>query len=122
MFFLIVVAVPDYKLLPSTLHHFADGEQASDISSSAAVEVYNLSRRFSPGWLARFGYRLRRFFLCYGLRTKKQSAPQRLRDFWAIKGSWFGIEPDQLFCLLGPNGAGKTTTINCLTGGVRGAG
>jgi ABC-type multidrug transport system ATPase subunit len=37
-------------------------------------------------------------------------------DFWAIKGSWLGIEESQLFCLLGPNGAGKTTTINCLTG------
>jgi ABC-type multidrug transport system ATPase subunit len=37
-------------------------------------------------------------------------------DFWAVKGSWFGIEQGQLFCLLGPNGAGKTTTINCLTG------
>jgi len=38
------------------------------------------------------------------------------KTFWAIKGSWFSIEKDQLFCLLGPNGAGKTTTINCLTG------
>lgn len=37
-------------------------------------------------------------------------------EFWAIKGSWFAIERDRLFCLLGPNGAGKTTTINCLTG------
>ncbi len=36
--------------------------------------------------------------------------------FWAIKGSWLGIEENKLFCLLGPNGAGKTTTINCLTG------
>lgn len=39
-------------------------------------------------------------------------------EFWAIKGSWLGIEEGQLFCLLGPNGAGKTTTINCLTGEV----
>ena len=37
-------------------------------------------------------------------------------DFWAIKGTWLGIDEGQLFCLLGPNGAGKTTTINCLTG------
>ncbi|GMH33239.1 hypothetical protein BSKO_01073 [Bryopsis sp. KO-2023] len=37
-------------------------------------------------------------------------------SFWSIKGSWFAIEKNQLFCLLGPNGAGKTTTINCLTG------
>lgn len=40
----------------------------------------------------------------------------RRGEFWAIKGSWFAIERDRLFCLLGPNGAGKTTTINCLTG------
>lgn len=38
------------------------------------------------------------------------------KKFWALKGSWFSIEKNQLFCLLGPNGAGKTTTINCLTG------
>lgn len=38
------------------------------------------------------------------------------RAFWALKGSWFGIAENQLFCLLGPNGAGKSTTINCLTG------
>lgn len=47
---------------------------------------------------------------------------QRLRDFWAIKDSWFSIDQDQVFCLLGPNGAGKTTTINCLTGACVGEG
>ncbi|CAI6001248.1 unnamed protein product [Closterium sp. NIES-64] len=36
--------------------------------------------------------------------------------FHAVKGSWFGVEKDKLFCLLGPNGAGKSTTIHCLTG------
>lgn len=41
---------------------------------------------------------------------------KRFGRFWSIKGSWFAIEKNQLFCLLGPNGAGKTTTINCLTG------
>lgn len=41
---------------------------------------------------------------------------RRREDFWAIRGTWLGIERGQLFCLLGPNGAGKTTTINCLTG------
>ena len=37
-------------------------------------------------------------------------------EFVAIRGSWYGIERDRVFCLLGPNGAGKTTSINCLTG------
>lgn len=41
---------------------------------------------------------------------------KKFGSFWSIKGSWFSIEKNQLFCLLGPNGAGKTTTINCLTG------
>eukprot|EP00898_Chlorokybus_atmophyticus_P003418 jgi/Chlat1/4077/Chrsp26S08850 len=36
--------------------------------------------------------------------------------FSAVKGNWFGVEKDKLFCLLGPNGAGKTTTISMLTG------
>eukprot|EP00475_Leptophrys_vorax_P029658 TRINITY_DN4376_c0_g2_i5.p1 TRINITY_DN4376_c0_g2~~TRINITY_DN4376_c0_g2_i5.p1 ORF type:complete len:983 (+),score=58.52 TRINITY_DN4376_c0_g2_i5:142-3090(+) len=36
--------------------------------------------------------------------------------FQAVKGSWFAVEKDKLFCLLGPNGAGKSTTIHCLTG------
>jgi hypothetical protein len=40
----------------------------------------------------------------------------REEDFWAVRGSWLGIERGRLFCLLGPNGAGKSTTINCLTG------
>jgi len=44
------------------------------------------------------------------------SGGRRREDFWAIRGTWLGIERGQLFCLLGPNGAGKTTTINCLTG------
>ena len=48
--------------------------------------------------------------------VKKSSRPGAGGEFWAIKGSWFSIEQDRLFCLLGPNGAGKTTTINCLTG------
>lgn len=61
-----------------------------------AVELYGLQKVF-PG-----------AGQCFG----QGGAP----DFWAIKGSWFGIEEGQLFCLLGPNGAGKTTTINCLTG------
>jgi len=58
----------------------------------------------------------------YGLRkvfpgTRTGRLCKKNPDFWAVKGSWFGIEQGQLFCLLGPNGAGKTTTINCLTGG-----
>ncbi|CAM6024303.1 unnamed protein product [Sphagnum balticum] len=41
---------------------------------------------------------------------------KRIPPYHAVKGLWFNIEKDKLFCLLGPNGAGKTTTINCLTG------
>eukprot|EP00246_Nothoceros_aenigmaticus_P013513 TRINITY_DN4700_c0_g1_i2.p1 TRINITY_DN4700_c0_g1~~TRINITY_DN4700_c0_g1_i2.p1 ORF type:complete len:623 (-),score=94.49 TRINITY_DN4700_c0_g1_i2:787-2430(-) len=40
----------------------------------------------------------------------------RTSAYHAVKGVWFNIENDKLFCLLGPNGAGKTTIINCLTG------
>lgn len=47
---------------------------------------------------------------CVGCRLKAT------KPYHAVKGSWFNIEKDKLFCLLGPNGAGKTTTINCLTG------
>jgi ABC-type multidrug transport system ATPase subunit len=47
---------------------------------------------------------------CVGCRMKAT------KPYHAVKGSWFNIEKDKLFCLLGPNGAGKTTTINCLTG------
>ena len=36
--------------------------------------------------------------------------------FHAVKGPWFMIKKNELFCLLGPNGAGKTTTINMLLG------
>ena len=50
-------------------------------------------------------------------RKKKRKKPKKgVADFWAIKGSWFSIKENNIFCLLGPNGAGKTTTINCLTG------
>ena len=37
-------------------------------------------------------------------------------EFTAVKGPWFEIKKNELFCLLGPNGAGKTTTINMLVG------
>lgn len=56
---------------------------------------------------------------CCGGRDDR-GGPRRRRalrgEFWPVKGSWFAIERNRLFCLLGPNGAGKTTTINCLTG------
>lgn len=35
--------------------------------------------------------------------------------FWPIKGSWFSIAENQLFCLLGPNGAGKVGRLVDLT-------
>lgn len=37
------------------------------------------------------------------------------KDFQAVKGITFDVEPGQIFAFLGPNGAGKTTTIKMLT-------
>ncbi|GBF93217.1 ABC transporter A family member [Raphidocelis subcapitata] len=68
-----------------------------------AVEVFGLRKVFRPSWWTRAA-------------PKWLGGRPSVRDFWAIKDSWFGIEKGSLFCLLGPNGAGKTTTINCLTG------
>lgn len=49
-------------------------------------------------------------------RCRGKPPPPPASDYWAIRGTWLGIEEGQLLCLLGPNGAGKTTTIHCLTG------
>ncbi|MEW5309052.1 MAG: hypothetical protein WDW38_000964 [Sanguina aurantia] len=70
-----------------------------------AIEVFQLEKRYA-GSLGCFG---KTCSCCCFECTSTQ-------PFWAIRGSWFAIEENQLFCLLGPNGAGKTTTINCLTG------
>ncbi|GBF88378.1 ABC transporter A family member protein [Raphidocelis subcapitata] len=74
----------------------------------------------SPDGAGRYAaelYGLRKLFRGGCARCCRGCACARARgDFWAIKGTWLGIERGQLFCLLGPNGAGKTTTINCLTG------
>ncbi|KAL0019978.1 hypothetical protein WJX79_005180 [Trebouxia sp. C0005] len=71
-----------------------------------AVEVLGLQKVYrtskARNWFRR---------LCCAWRRRPA-----VKDYWAIKDSWFAIENNQLFCLLGPNGAGKTTTINCLTG------
>lgn len=72
-----------------------------DLSVKFAVEVYGLAKVFKAP---------------LSCSSCKGASAANVGDFWAIKGSWFGIEQGQLFCLLGPNGAGKTTTINCLTG------
>jgi hypothetical protein len=79
-----------------------------------AAELYGLRKVFrAPAIsIAAAGRSLNACVRCQG--PEERRAP--LRDFWAIRGSWLGIEEGQLFCLLGPNGAGKTTTINCLTG------
>ncbi|CAK9263325.1 unnamed protein product, partial [Sphagnum jensenii] len=72
---------------------------ANDKDPTVAVRVQGLVKTY-PGMRKRVG-------CC---QWKKVS------PYHAVKGSWFNIEKDKLFCLLGPNGAGKTTTINCLTG------
>ena len=38
------------------------------------------------------------------------------KQFVAVDGISFDVEPDEIFGLLGPNGAGKTTTLECLEG------
>jgi len=80
------------------------GELASFVEQRNAVEVFGLQKVFPPSG----GCAGTCCFCCYS-----ESSPGA---FWAIKGSWFTIAENQLFCLLGPNGAGKSTTINCLTG------
>ena len=63
-----------------------DGEQRN------AVEVYGLKRVFGHNPCGGGC-----FFCC-------ESGDQNPKAFWAIKGSWFAIPENQLFCLLGPNG------------------
>ena len=72
----------------------------------AAIRVVGLQKMFPRSFLTSLWAKVR--------KPKKQK--KGASDFWAIKGSWFSIKEDTIFCLLGPNGAGKTTTINCLTG------
>jgi len=93
-----------------------DSASKGDLSSAidwnmAALEVFGLQKVFERSWLRS----LKQKCSCFK-RKKKAGSQQTSKEFWAIKGSWFGINQDQLFCLLGPNGAGKSTTINCLTG------
>ncbi|GFR51512.1 hypothetical protein Agub_g13927, partial [Astrephomene gubernaculifera] len=76
-----------------------------------AVEVFGLTKLYK-GSNGCFGTTIHCCSCCDCCSCEKTD------DFWAIRGSWFGIEQGQLFCLLGPNGAGKTTTINCLTGAI----
>eukprot|EP00245_Coleochaete_scutata_P012781 TRINITY_DN5005_c0_g1_i1.p1 TRINITY_DN5005_c0_g1~~TRINITY_DN5005_c0_g1_i1.p1 ORF type:complete len:1006 (-),score=193.03 TRINITY_DN5005_c0_g1_i1:975-3992(-) len=71
--------------------------------TSIAIRVQGLQKWFGGGIECQ---------CCFLICCKcKKSKP-----FQAVKGSYFNIEQDKLFCLLGPNGAGKTTTFNCLTG------
>ncbi len=105
-----------------------NGKQFPLASSSAdgmsnAVEVFGLQKAFNTGWCSRSRCCcccLPSMSCCCGQRSttsgQRSSTANKSKEFWAIKGSWFSIEKDRLFCLLGPNGAGKTTTINCLTG------
>ena len=78
-------------------------------SSNLAIEVFGLQKMFPKSFFASLGAKMP------SCRRKKKPS-KRANDFWAIKGSWFGVRENSIFCLLGPNGAGKTTTINCLTG------
>lgn len=91
------------------------------LATPFAIEVYGLSKVFKGSWAGQHGCvpagRITNNSAAASTRsTAAQPSGRNAGDFWAIAGSWFGIEEGQLFCLLGPNGAGKTTTINCLTG------
>lgn len=103
----------------------AAAEAVGGGAAKNAVEVFGLQKVFGRGWFAGCCGSccggIKWFLCCCGCcsccrRSGRRTQPKRSREFWAIKGSWFSIRRDQLFCLLGPNGAGKTTTINCLTG------
>jgi ABC-type multidrug transport system ATPase subunit len=87
--------------------------------SDGEITVLGLQKRFPRSLLAAFVEKLpslRCFSRKRPSRRKASSKKSKSQDFWAIKGSWFSIKENTIFCLLGPNGAGKTTTINCLTG------
>jgi len=66
---------------------------AGPMGPDAAVEIRGLVKTFS-----------------------KRSCCKAKSVFHAVKGPWYEIRKNELFCLLGPNGAGKTTTINMLVG------
>ncbi|KAL4859820.1 ABC transporter A family member 2 [Chlorella vulgaris] len=104
------------------------GALSMQADSSHAVEVFGLQKVFPGTGCCKGGSCCCCFGSCKGSCSACKSCkcccsragrPRRKRkggEFWAVKGSWFAIEPNRVFCLLGPNGAGKTTTINCLTG------
>lgn len=85
----------------------------NDLKSELSIQVFGLQKMFPRSFLVAMVSKLPSF-RCKKKEKKKKS--KRSKDFWAIKGSWFSIKENNIFCLLGPNGAGKTTTINCLTG------
>lgn len=103
------VAAEEAKCRSLLVHRTGHGgdklEMAALGTTRNAVEIYGLKKVFPHNPCGACGSC---FFCC--------SSDKDSRAFWAIKGSWFGIAENQLFCLLGPNGAGKSTTINCLTG------
>ncbi|GJP41806.1 hypothetical protein CLOM_g1449 [Closterium sp. NIES-68] len=72
--------------------------ERGEVDADMAVSVRGLVKTFPK--------KLKRKGLCCKM----------MPPFHAIKGTWFNVEKDKLFCLLGPNGAGKSTTIHCLTG------
>jgi ABC-type multidrug transport system ATPase subunit len=51
-----------------------------------------------------------------GCAVKVLGMQKHFGHFQAVKGNWYTIKENELFCLLGPNGAGKSTSINVLTG------
>eukprot|EP00798_Chlamydomonas_sp_ICE-L_P014424 gene14424-20430_t len=87
------------------------GEMAAEVDVRNAVEVFGLRKTYTGS--KGFCWTGCSLNCCAAFESCSCKATS---DFQAIKGSWFSIPENQLFCLLGPNGAGKTTTINCLTG------
>ncbi len=86
-----------------------EGELAAYVDARNAIELFGLKKRFG-GSEGCCGHSLVCCGACDCCSCKAVPA------FWPIKGSWFSIEQDQLFCLLGPNGAGKVRSF-CGRGG-----
>jgi ABC-type multidrug transport system ATPase subunit len=89
-------------------------ETFEDVKSELSIQVFGLQKMFPRSFFAALLSKMPSLRRSKKKKNKKNA--KKASDFWAIKGSWFSIQENNIFCLLGPNGAGKTTTINCLTG------
>ena len=87
-------------------------QSAGIVHQDLPIQVFGLQKMFPRSILAAMWAKMS----CMRRKRNKKKKSKKAEDFWAVRGSWFSIKENNIFCLLGPNGAGKTTTINCLTG------